>query len=511
VERICEHIPLGQPILVGHHSEKHARKDAERIDNGMRRAVKMWEESRYWKDRAQGAIRAVKYKERPDVRARRIKGIEADKRREERTRAEAEHVTRFWSGELFAKRATGEERPITITEENRGFLRTLLGQMSSCGVTIRGTNGCCGTNGCYYTAYEMLSPDADRYPNCPRKTVAELKEIALRQQADLIARCNRWIGHYDNRLAYERAMLAGDGGTATDRTGPEKGGAVKCWASVRRCWSYVQKVNRVSVTVLDNWGNGSGSFTRTIPFDKCTSVMTAAEVQTARASGRLVETSCKTGFGLLGDSTAAKACASTDELHEIQHAEAVAAKAAQEDNAGKFEALREQAKVGVEVVTAPNLFPTPPDLARRMVQLCEIHEGDRVLEPSAGTGNIAAEIVRNTRGTLLCVEINLALAAGLARLGYVVHRADFLSCNGELGTFQRIVMNPPFDHGSDIKHVDHARQMLNPGGRLVAIVANGARQREALEPLCTSWEELPPNTFKEQGTSVKTALIVIDA
>lgn len=37
VSQICEHIPLGQPILVGHHSERRARKDAERIENGMRR------------------------------------------------------------------------------------------------------------------------------------------------------------------------------------------------------------------------------------------------------------------------------------------------------------------------------------------------------------------------------------------------------------------------------------------------------------------------------------------
>ena len=46
------HIPLGQPILVGHHSEKRARKDAERIENGMRKAVKAWETSKYWTDRA---------------------------------------------------------------------------------------------------------------------------------------------------------------------------------------------------------------------------------------------------------------------------------------------------------------------------------------------------------------------------------------------------------------------------------------------------------------------------
>ena len=39
VAGIADNIPFGQPILVGHHSEKHARRDAERIENGMRRAI----------------------------------------------------------------------------------------------------------------------------------------------------------------------------------------------------------------------------------------------------------------------------------------------------------------------------------------------------------------------------------------------------------------------------------------------------------------------------------------
>ena len=82
VEAIAEHIPLGQPILVGHHSERHARKDAQRIENGMRRAVRMWDLAEYWKDRAKGAVRHAKYKELPAVRARRIKGLEADLRKQ---------------------------------------------------------------------------------------------------------------------------------------------------------------------------------------------------------------------------------------------------------------------------------------------------------------------------------------------------------------------------------------------------------------------------------------------
>lgn len=81
VKSIADGIPMGQPILVGHHSEKHARRDAKRIENGMRRAIKMWETSKYWQSRAAGAIAAAKYKLRPEVRARRIKRLEAERRK----------------------------------------------------------------------------------------------------------------------------------------------------------------------------------------------------------------------------------------------------------------------------------------------------------------------------------------------------------------------------------------------------------------------------------------------
>jgi len=64
VHAIADGIPFGQPILVGHHSERHARKDAEKIEKGMRRAVEMWKAAEYWQSRAKGAIRLAKYKER---------------------------------------------------------------------------------------------------------------------------------------------------------------------------------------------------------------------------------------------------------------------------------------------------------------------------------------------------------------------------------------------------------------------------------------------------------------
>jgi hypothetical protein len=61
VHAIADGIPFGQPILVGHHSERHARKDAEKIENGMRKAVECWKAAQYWQDRAKGAIRLAKY------------------------------------------------------------------------------------------------------------------------------------------------------------------------------------------------------------------------------------------------------------------------------------------------------------------------------------------------------------------------------------------------------------------------------------------------------------------
>lgn len=53
------------------------------------------------------AIQHVEYKERPDVRARRIKTIEADKRKQERTCAESLALLSQWDIEpMTMERAT---------------------------------------------------------------------------------------------------------------------------------------------------------------------------------------------------------------------------------------------------------------------------------------------------------------------------------------------------------------------------------------------------------------------
>ena len=483
VSAIADGIPFGQPILVGHHSEKHARKDAERIHNGMGRAVKMWEQSKYWTSRAAGAIRAAKYKERPDVRARRIKGLEADKRKQERNKAEAELFLKLWNKLDDPKSITKDGQPVTITERAK-FI-----------------SGRDHISKCFTLAEYPREAPASQYEGSMGLwsalddgiiTAEQAREISIPAHERTIRYCDRWIAHLDNRLEYERAMLGESGGTAADKTGPEKGGAVVCWASPRNGWSIIVKVNKVSITIMDNWGNGGPDFSRTIPLDKIKKIMTAAEVQEKRDTEQLIAYEGGNRFTLrdapLPDRPTYKAPEPTE-----------------------FDAMRESLKAGIQTVTAPQLFPTPPELAARMVELAEIEPHHRVLEPSAGTGSILKAIGNAPDKT--AVEINPRLVELLARCGVSglhIHQADFLECNGSMGSFDRIVMNPPFENGADIKHIRHAITFLSPGGKLVALCANGPRQREALQPLAASWEDLPEGSFKAQGTGVNVALLVIE-
>ena len=71
---------MGQPILVGHHSERKARKTQERMHSAMDKASKAHNAIGYWQYRAEGVERHANHKNDPKVRARRIKTLLAELR-----------------------------------------------------------------------------------------------------------------------------------------------------------------------------------------------------------------------------------------------------------------------------------------------------------------------------------------------------------------------------------------------------------------------------------------------
>src|SRR5687768_10404267 len=82
--RISERFAYGQPILVGHHSERRARKDKARMEAAMDKAVKAHSAAKYWSYRATGVELHANRKSAPGVRARRIKTLLAELRDRQR-------------------------------------------------------------------------------------------------------------------------------------------------------------------------------------------------------------------------------------------------------------------------------------------------------------------------------------------------------------------------------------------------------------------------------------------
>jgi phospholipid N-methyltransferase len=167
-------------------------------------------------------------------------------------------------------------------------------------------------------------------------------------------------------------------------------------------------------------------------------------------------------------------------------------------------------------------YPTPKALVERMVADAKIKPGDRVLEPSAGSGAIA-EVVRDKHPTaeLNLVEFNVSLAELLRAKGFAPIQDDFLrwSQKHEGGTYDAIIMNPPFEKRADTAHISRALEILAPGGRLVAIASGSfpsrtdlpsVRLREQLQKLGATIEPLPAGTFAQAGTNVSTVLITAE-
>ena len=166
-----------------------------------------------------------------------------------------------------------------------------------------------------------------------------------------------------------------------------------------------------------------------------------------------------------------------------------------------------------------DFFPTPPALADRIVREADIQEGMSVLEPSAGKGDLLDAVRRaQPDARLEAVELSGDLRELLDAKGYALVGSDFEKHDGR---YDRIVMNPPFSDSRDIKHVRRAYDMLNPGGRLVAIMGEGAffrsdksaaDFREWLDSVGGYSEKLPEGSFKSafRPTGVATRLVVID-
>ena len=130
-------------------------------------------------------------------------------------------------------------------------------------------------------------------------------------------------------------------------------------------------------------------------------------------------------------------------------------------------------------------FSTPPAEALVVVKAAALCPGMSVLEPSAGTGNIAV-LARLLGAHVDTNEIDPRRRELLALQGFEPTALDAERLDNLLPlekTYHAIVMNPPFSatggrvngHRTAFgaRHIEQALLRLKPGGRLVAIVGRG--------------------------------------
>ncbi len=169
-------------------------------------------------------------------------------------------------------------------------------------------------------------------------------------------------------------------------------------------------------------------------------------------------------------------------------------------------------------------FDSPPAVVARVMELAGIQTGMKVLEPSAGLGNIALAAAA-CGAQVMCYEVDgrrcealvRASAKAPRRLDMVVQR-DFLGAD-PAPVYDRVVMNPPFAKQADIAHVRHAAGFVRPGGRLVSVMSAGVsfrqdRRASDFRAFVASRggeiEDLPPESFRLSGTGVSAVIVSFD-
>lgn len=171
-----------------------------------------------------------------------------------------------------------------------------------------------------------------------------------------------------------------------------------------------------------------------------------------------------------------------------------------------------------EAQLALDQFSTPPEVAALVAAAAQVRPGDRVLEPSAGTGLLA--VVAEACGADLTLnELAADRAALLDGLFPAAARsrhdaallADLLP---GAGGFDAVLVNPPF--GRLRAHLRTALACLAEGGRMAAVVpATALADPEVRRDLAGVAQVvgtlvLPARSFAKHGTSVATGLLVAD-
>jgi hypothetical protein len=271
------------PSAFGHQNRGRAERQAKRHERKRGHALGQWSKAEYWQHRTEAVIRHALHRYSPVVRRGRILRLEAEQRKHEAGRQA--YATRYAAWQRIAT-MDGADELLPLNEV--GYAD--CGKMNA---AQRLAYTIAGDGRSWWSVYHPSSEEANEEARRVWKhgfgaydllTKTEFigkafERLTPRQVAELYLAKNprpdtpdtydaRWSAHYELRLAYERAMLEAEGGTAA-AADIEPGGWIRTNGRARGClndaaagWVQVQKVNKSPatgrVTSVKVWGTTTG-------------------------------------------------------------------------------------------------------------------------------------------------------------------------------------------------------------------------------------------------------------
>lgn len=149
-------------------------------------------------------------------------------------------------------------------------------------------------------------------------------------------------------------------------------------------------------------------------------------------------------------------------------------------------------------------FPTKSEIGEEAASCLNVVEGRRYCEPSAGVGDLAQYLPKDST---VCIELAQVRAKVLAAKGYNTIQADFLewSERNSHERFDGFLMNPPFSKGRAMAHLKAASMLLKPEGCIVAILPASMIKTQPLDGFVHQWSDVFVDQF--EGTAVRVAIL----
>lgn len=129
-------------------------------------------------------------------------------------------------------------------------------------------------------------------------------------------------------------------------------------------------------------------------------------------------------------------------------------------------------------VKSHQFYPTPASIAQYVAQILKCTPTDRVLEPSAGRGDLLA-FLDAVPENVTCVEVSPLFCDILSAKGYSVHNKDFIAWSKESpDCYDKIAINPPYSEGRAKEHTLTALNHLTEQGIMAAVLPAGYKPEE---------------------------------